>query len=61
MAAKHIELEVHGCEKAGFIRYWMESHQDNDGNMHFEEKSEKVKFGKTFADYKMKVFEIPGH
>jgi len=29
--------------------------------VHFEEKSEKVKFGKTFADYKMKVFEIPDH
>ena len=52
LEASHIEIEVKGGEKAGFTRHY----HDQEGNEH----SEPIKYHHKFADYKMRVFEIPG-
>ena len=53
--ASHIELEIKGGEKCGFIRHY--TTQNGDETVHH---ADKLKHKKKFLEYKNRVFDIQG-
>jgi hypothetical protein len=55
--ASHIELDIKGGEKCGFIRHYTETVRHGD-ETRIEHRTEKLKHSKKFLEFKSPVFQI---